>query len=426
MSQRRSYPNSGDFNLDDLFRPEPAQGGPAATPAAAPPGPQPGRAPQGGEPEYLGGPGVAQGAPWGEQPAGYAAQAPVQEAPATQYLPPYPTNDPQAGYGGQQGFAPGGVPQQQSFGGQQTFGGGQSFGGQPSFGGQQGFAEGGQPSFGGQQSFVEGGQQTFGGQQQGFEGGQPSYGGQQGFGQQTYGGGQTFGGQPAPAEQTTRLGRAGAGSSRRPGGLSRNAVIGGLVAVCAVGAIMVAVLGSGGSDKPKHRDAKPAASTAVTQTGSGGSPSALSADAQAQAQALSGLLGTANSSRQAVIGAVGAIKNCDNPANAQTALDQAATQRKQLLTSLAALKVDKLPTGQQLVDQLNQAWQASESADEAYAAWAGDAVAGCDPSKQGDNPHRQAGDTASGQASTAKKQAASLWNAIATQASLPNLTESQL
>ncbi|MGW2544836.1 hypothetical protein ACWC5I_29150, partial [Kitasatospora sp. NPDC001574] len=25
MSQRRSYPNSGDFNLDDLFRPEPGQ-----------------------------------------------------------------------------------------------------------------------------------------------------------------------------------------------------------------------------------------------------------------------------------------------------------------------------------------------------------------------------------------------------------------
>jgi hypothetical protein len=421
LSQRRSYPNSGDFNLDDLFRPEPA--GPAGGPAPAQvpgqvpgqlPGQlpaQPGHSPQGhlphapeqpptGAPEYLG-PGTAQGAPWGEQPAGYAAQAPVQQAPETQYLPPYPTNDPQPSYGGQQGF--GG---QESFGGQQAFGGGQqqSYGGQQSFGGQQAFGGGQQPSYGGQQGF--GGQQTFGGQQ-GFDG-------QGGYPQ-------------APAEQTTQLGRSGGRGGAAPGGLSRKAVIGGVVAVCAVGGILVAVLagGGGGDDKPKHQATKSAATSPGTQaSGTGGT--ALSAEAQGQAQALSNLLGTANASRQAVIGAVGAIKSCDNPAAAQTALTQAATQRKQLLTSLAALKVDKLPTGQQLVDQLNQAWQASANADEAYAAWAGDAVTGCDPAKQGDNAHRQAGDTASGAASTAKKQASTLWNSIATQAGLPNLTESQL
>ncbi|PYC85363.1 hypothetical protein C7C46_06345 [Streptomyces tateyamensis] len=402
MSQRRSYPNSGDFNLDDLFRPEPAQGAPVPG-QSGPPGQQPGPPPQGGEQpgagrEYPGGPAgpaVPQGTAWGEQPASYAAQAPVQQAPETQYLPPYPSNDPQPSYGGQQPFVAG---QQQGF---------ESYGGQQSFGGQQpGFA----------------------GPQQGYAGQQPSYGGRQSFdGPQSFEGGpQGAGYQPGPAEQTTRLGRTGSGGSGSSGGLSRKAVIGGLVGICVVGAILVGVLNSGGDQKPKKQQAKPPATSTAPSTGASGGASALSPEAQTQAGALSSLLGTANSSRQAVIGAVGAIKNCDNPAAAQTALTQAAAQRKQLLTSLAALKVDKLPTGQQLVDQLNQAWQASQSADEAYAAWAGDAVGGCDPAKQGDNQHRKDGDTASGQASTAKKQAATLWNAIATQAALPSLSESQL
>ncbi|GAA1220254.1 hypothetical protein GCM10009665_07860 [Kitasatospora nipponensis] len=413
MSQRRSYPNSGDFNLDDLFRPEPA---PAEQQHPAGPGPA---APPAAGQEYPAGP--AAGAPWGEQGAGYPQQGPpAAPAPDTQYLPPYPTSDPGAAQGaGAPGF-PG--QQQPSYGGQQSFGG-QTFGGQQSFAGQQQPGQQ-QPSYGGQQSFES---------QQSFDG-QPAYGGQTFGGQQSYapaGGGYPggpYGGQAQGTEQTAMLGRAtgaGAGSARP----SRRLLIGGVVAACAVGGILVGVLlsGGGGEAKAKHPVAKGSEKASSSPAGSAGaSAGALGPDAMAQAQALSNLLGTANASRQAVIGAVGSIQKCDKLPDAQTALTQASAQRKQLLTSLAALKVDKLGTGQQLVDQLNQAWQASASADDAYAAWAGDAVQGCDPAKQQENAHRQAGDQASGSASTAKKQASTLWNGIAQQAGLPALSESQL
>lgn len=233
------------------------------------------------------------------------------------------------------------------------------------------------------------------------------------------------------SDQTTRLGRADARSAGG-GGMSRKAVIGGLIAVCAVGGILVAVLSGGGGNPKQPRQAPvaeaSAAGSASASTGSsaGGSPSALGPDAQAQAQALANLLGQASASRQAVVGAVASIGKCDNPAAAQQALTQASGQRQQLLTSLTALKVDKLPTGPQLVQQLTQAWQASASADDAYAAWAGDAAGGCDPAKVSGDAHKQAGDQASGTASGAKKQAAATWNAIAGQAGLSTLNDYQL
>jgi hypothetical protein len=302
--------------------------------------------------------------------------------------------------------------------------------GQPSYGGQQSFQGPNQPPFPSQSTY--GGQQSFGGQQA-FGGPQPP------AGQPTYGGQQSFNPTAAyqtPNEQTTRLGRAtlppaGSGGGSR---MSRKAVIGGVVAVCAVGAILVGVLSGGDDTKPK--DKAKAKHTAAQSTdpsaqpsgsaSSSGSSSALSADAQAQAQALSTLLGNANASRQAVIGAVGAVKKCDNPAAAQTALTQASAQRKELMTKLAALKVDKLPTGKQLVDQLNQAWQASANADDAYAAWAGDFAQSCDPTKVGSDANLQSGDQASGTATTAKGQASGTWNAIAQQAGLPSLSPAQL
>jgi hypothetical protein len=319
----------------------------------------------------------------------------------TQALPPYPTGDPGSGFG----------EQQQSFGGQQTFGGNQSFGGQQ------------------QQSF--GGQQTFGGQQQQ----QPSFGGQQTFGgNQSYGGQQSFNGQgggyPAASEETTRLGRAEVRSGGSAG-VSRKAVIGGVVAVCAIGGILVAVLSGGGGGDAKHPKHEPVAKASDTKSApapapAGGGSGTLPADAQAQAQGLYNLLSTASSSRQAVIAAVAAVGKCDSPANAQQTFTQASAQRQQLLTQLAALKVDKLSTGPQLVKQLTTAWQASAGADDAYAAWAGDMAGACDPGTAGGDPHKKAGDGVSGTASTAKKEAAATWNAIASQAGLTTLSDYQL
>lgn len=411
MSQRRSYPNSGDFNLDDLFRPEPAPGQqPPVPPQGAPQSPPPAvtQAGQGG-PEYLG-----PGASWGDAPTAYVPEVGQEPAGETQYLPPYPTSDPMAGgVPGQAG--PHGQPAQQSMGGQQSFPQNPPpFPGQPSYGGQQGF----------------GGQQTFGGRP---PAGQPAYGGQQSFNPAA---GYAATEYQTPNEQTTRLGRASLPPAGSDGGsrMSRKAVIGGVVALCVVGGILVGVLAGGSGDDTKTKDKAKAKHTAAQGTdasasadpGSSGSSSALGADAQGQAKALSDLLGTANSSRQAVIGAVGAVKKCDNPAAAQTALTQASAQRKELMTKLAALKVDKLPTGKQLVDQLNAAWQASANADDAYAAWAGDFAQSCDPTKVGSDANLASGDQASGTATTAKGQASGTWNAIAQQAGLPSLSPAQL
>ncbi|GAA2805143.1 hypothetical protein GCM10010441_32460 [Kitasatospora paracochleata] len=393
MSQRRSYSNSGDFNLDDLFRPEPGEAQPGAQ---QPPVPQQQAAPpvtgQGG-PEY-----------WGPPPPGAVppqAAAPTGEASETQYLPPYPAADPTVG---------GGMPAP-----------GQTFGGQPgqpypqqgqSFGGQ---TFGGQPAPG----------QTFGGQP-----GQPYPQQGQSFGGQTFGGqpapGQTFGGQPygqpappgyAPAEPYQE-----AAPSRKP---DQKLIIGGAIAAVAVVGILVAVLTSGG-DGGGSGAKQPVAKASAAQSAPAPAGGAVTPEMKAQAQALSDLLGTASASRQAVVGAVASVGKCENLPDAQAKLTSAATQRQDLLTKLGGLKVDLLPDGAKLTQQLQAAWQASATADSEYAAWAGDASAGCDPAKVKDNPHLKNANDASGQATTAKTQASDLWNAVAGKTGLPTKDKSEL
>ncbi|MER5348834.1 hypothetical protein ABT093_00640 [Kitasatospora sp. NPDC002551] len=383
MSQRRSYPNSGDFNLDDLFRPEPGQqqGQQPGPPQGQQPGQHPGPPPQGqpygppqgqpygapqaqapagpypggpsGQPEYLGDSALPTQAmpvqPGGAQPAwGGAPQPgyPADPAQATQYLPPYPAGDPQAA---------GGYP--------------------PA---QPGYAD-----------------------------------------------------RPAPGHPD-QPGGAPAGRDGGHGGRSSNKLlIGGVVAGCLAAAVLVAVLLNGddetsGTEKkavPTATGSGPAAAATAPSAG----PTTASVDpvVKAQAQALSDLLGTANDSRQAVIGAVASVQKCDKLPESQQALTAAAGQRRELQTKLAGLKTDKLPSGPQLVEQLNAAWTASATADDEYAAWAGDAQGGCDP-KKNDNPHYKNAVAASGTATTAKKQAAGLWNTVAGQTGLPTRTDGDL
>ncbi|MFE2724951.1 hypothetical protein [Kitasatospora sp. NPDC059327] len=392
MSQRRSYPNSGDFNLDDLFRPEPGQPPAPGAQGQQPPqqsGGQPPFPPAGqpsGQPEYLGDGAhalptqaiPAQGASWGGVPQpGYGAPQPGQ-APETQYLPPYPAGDPQAG----------GHPLQPGYP-------------QPAPGYPQ-------PD--------QGYQQPAPGYPQQPEQGYPAY--QQA--PQEYPAPQGYGGQDHP---TTQVANRGGG---RPSG---KLIIGGVVAGCAAAGILVAVLMSGGDEKAGHD--KPAAPVATGSSPAGGPPAAsgtaatVSPEVKAQAQALSDLLGTANDSRQAVIGAVGSVQKCDKLPESQQALTDAAGKRRELQTKLAALKTDKLPSGPQLVEQLNAAWQASATADDEYAAWAGDAQSACDPKKI-DNQHYKNAVQASGTATTAKKQASGLWNTIAGQTGLPTRGDGDL
>ncbi|MFG3225953.1 hypothetical protein ACGF07_14385 [Kitasatospora sp. NPDC048194] len=382
MSQRRSYPNSGDFNLDDLFRPEPGQPqgqpgqpqgqpGQPQGPTAVPPVGQPS-----GQPEYLGEgahtmppQGVpAQQPPWGAAPQqGYGVPQP--EAPETQHLPPYPAADPRGGYPAQQ---PGyGVPPQAAPG-------------------YQGYAP--QPPQ------------------------QPVYAAQ-GYGEEARGHG---------ADPDATQG----GGSLRGGRPSGKLIIGGVVAGCAAAGVLVAVLMSGGGDTKGAQKTTPVAAAGSSASGKGsasGSGAAVDPEVKAQAQPLSDLLGTASDSRSSVVSAVASVQKCDKLPESQQALAAAAGKRRELQTKLGQLKTDKLPGGQQLVDQLNAAWTASAQADDEYAAWATDAQSSCDPKKPDTgNQHYKNAVQASGTATTAKKQASTLWNAIATQAGLPSRSDGDL
>ncbi|WBP87419.1 hypothetical protein [Kitasatospora cathayae] len=373
MSQRRSYPNSGDFNLDDLFRPEPGQPqgqpGPPQGPTAVPPVGQPS-----GQPEYLGEGGHSQ-QQWGAVPQpGYGVPPQADPAPATQHLPPYPAGDPQGG--GYPAPQPGyGVPPQAAPG-------------------YQGYPPAAQPQP----------------PQQPQQPGYPAQGyGQGGYGQGGYG----------QDPDATQGGRSGSGG--RP---SNKLVIGGVVAVCAVAGVLVAVLMSGNDDTAKSgQKTTPVAATGGTASAAAsasGSGAAADPDVKAQAQPLSDLLGTASDSRSAVVSAVASVQKCDKLPDSQQALSAAAGKRRELQSKLGQLKTDKLPGGQQLIDQLNAAWTASAQADDEYAAWATDAQSSCDPKKPDTgNQHYKNAVQASGTATTAKKQASTLWNAIATQTGLP-------
>ncbi|WP_033215258.1 hypothetical protein [Kitasatospora phosalacinea] len=367
MSQRRSYPNSGDFNLDDLFRPEPAadgQGSPAqaaaqppyAQPQSQAPVPQQQSAPplgQSGSPEY-----------WGTPPQ-QAGTAPQQPAPgdegATQYLPPYPAGGPAVGGAAQPAppaFAQ--QPQPAPYAAQPTYGGG-----------------------------------GYGAPQQGYA--------------------------PAPDGYPQQ---AADGGRRKP---NTKVLIGAGVAGVALVAVLVGVLASGGDKKDKDT-AKGGATSgqSVAAPSPNGGNAAVTPEMKAQAQALSDLLGTASAGRTSVVNAVAAVGKCQNLPDSQAALASAASQRQGLLTKLGALKVDQLTEGAELVKQLQAAWQASATADSEYAQWAGDLVAGCDPAKAKDNAHLRNGDAASGTATTAKKQASELWGTIATKTGLPAKSAGEL
>ncbi|MFD7449997.1 hypothetical protein [Kitasatospora sp. NPDC059827] len=405
MSQRRSY-NSGDFNLDDLFRPEPGQPqgqpGQQQGPTAVPPVGRPS-----GQPEYLGE--GAQAPPtqamppqqpaWGAPPqAGYGAPQQAQPAPETQHLPPYPAGDPQGGYPAPQ---PGyGVPPQAAPG-------------------YQGYPQATQPQLPQHQQQHQAGYPV-----QGYP--QPDGYAQDGYATDGYATDGYGSDGYRPDQDATQAGRGGRGG--RP---SNKLVIGGVVAGFAAAGVLVAVLMSGGDDTTKSgQKTAPVAATGGTATGAAGasgSGAAADPEVKAQAQPLSDLLGTASDSRSAVVSAVASVQKCDKLPDSQQALAAAAGKRRELQTKLGQLKTDKLPGGQQLVEQLNAAWTASAQADDEYAAWATDAQSSCDPKKPDTgNQHYKNAVQASGTATTAKKQASTLWNAIATPTGLPSRGDGDL
>lgn len=215
-----------------------------------------------------------------------------------------------------------------------------------------------------------------------------------------------------------------AGQRKRPAHIT---LIAAVVAGCAVVGLGAGALMSGGDDKGEDNKQPVAAASSPE-----GQPStqAASDPAKPQAEALDKLLADSNNSRAAVIGAVEKTKNCTDLDQAMTDLKGAAQQRRDLVTRLQGLSVDKLPDHERLTASLTKAWQASAAADEHYAAWAyqtKNGKKGCKHGKARTNSSEfQQANVKSGEASTAKREASGLWNSIASKYGLTRRAATEL
>ncbi|MCQ6553835.1 hypothetical protein NPS70_11605 [Streptomyces sp. C10-9-1] len=205
-------------------------------------------------------------------------------------------------------------------------------------------------------------------------------------------------------------------------------VVAAVVVGCAVLGLGVgAVLFSGGDEGP----APAAAATVAAESPRSTAPEPPEPDedpAEEQAEALDELLADSNDSRAAVIRSVENIKKCTELDQAAADLKDAAEQRRGLVTRLDGLAVDELPDHARLTAALTEAWQASASADDHYAAWAKQVKGkrGCKDGQARTTSHTAQGNRASGEATRAKDEAAALWNAIAREHGLTERQSTQL
>ncbi|GAA4776255.1 hypothetical protein GCM10023329_26270 [Streptomyces sanyensis] len=235
------------------------------------------------------------------------------------------------------------------------------------------------------------------------------------------------GGGQEPPYGSPPYGAPGRGEGRSGARRSVVPVVAAVVVGCAVLGLGVgAVLFSGGDEGPA-----PAAAATVAAESPGPPPSEApepSDPAEEQAEALDELLADSNDSRSAVIRSVENIKKCTELDQAATDLKDAAEQRRGLVTRLGELTVDELPDHARLTAALTEAWQASASADDHYAAWAKQVKGkrGCKDGQARTTSHTAQGNRASGEATRAKDEASALWNAIAREHGLTERRSTQL
>ncbi|WP_070195254.1 hypothetical protein [Streptomyces oceani] len=185
----------------------------------------------------------------------------------------------------------------------------------------------------------------------------------------------------------------------------------GAAALAVVGVLIGAFVGFGGESESNGGGKEQGAAPASPEPDKTEAPD----PAEAQAKELDKLLERSNNSRASVIKAVQNIKSCKALAAAGTDLRAAAKQRNGLVTSLGELDTGALPNSAQLNSALVEAWKASAKADSAYAAWAKQVSGkkGCPKGEARSTKQQALGNRASGEATAAKKKAASLWNPTA-------------
>ncbi|MFJ2090163.1 hypothetical protein ACIOEW_12950 [Streptomyces sp. NPDC087901] len=320
-----------------------------------------------------------------QQPGGHAAPPPAQggqDADATQYIPPVPGGAPY-------GIRPGAPGERQPpaefdnlFRNDEPAGATQQM---PRFDPSQH-----------QQHPAQGGQQQYQAGQQQYQAGPPP---------QAYQQGPPYTGPEDGLPQDGQDGRR-KKSAHVP-------LIAAVVVGCAVIGLGAGALLSGGDEKDEDAKQPLAAASSPSVQPSAKAPVD---PAKPQAEALDKLLADSNNSRSAVIGAVEKTKSCTDLDKAVADLKGAAQQRRDLVTRLKDLSVDKLPDNGELTASLTRAWQASASADDHYAAWAAQAKSKkvCKHGKARTTSQTQQANVQSGEATKAKREASKLWNAIAT------------
>ncbi|MFC8656567.1 hypothetical protein ACFUCT_15450 [Streptomyces parvus] len=193
-------------------------------------------------------------------------------------------------------------------------------------------------------------------------------------------------------------------------------LIAAVVVGCAVVGLGAGALMSGGDDSGKDDKQPVAAQSSPAEAETEPTAKAAADPAKPQAEALDKLLADSNNSRAAVISAVEKIKSCKDLDRADADLRGAAQQRRDLVTRLDALTVDKLPQNAKLTAALNRAWKASAAADDHYATWARQAKKNksvCKGGQARSTNETARGNNQSGVATAAKREASTLWNAIA-------------
>ncbi|MFE7134180.1 hypothetical protein ACFVIM_25315 [Streptomyces sp. NPDC057638] len=252
---------------------------------------------------------------------------------------------------------------------------------------------------------------------------------------------------PAPVPEASAeggRGRGGRGAGSGRGGARRRhsdgkgarmplPVIAAVVVGCAVvglgaGALM---FDSGSSGDGKGSEPVAAASSrppAAPSPAPSSEASAESDPAKRQAQALDRLLEQSNERRGDVVGSVSDIKSCDNLDRSARKLRAAADDRRDLVDRLEKLSVRELPRDDDLTEALTDAWRYSAIADDHYAAWAKQVKSDkyCVDGKAKATKRAGRAERASERASKAKREAARLWNPIASRYGLPTRTSDRL
>ena len=152
--------------------------------------------------------------------------------------------------------------------------------------------------------------------------------------------------------------------------------------------------------------------------------SATASSPQQGAHNLAALLSQSVSDRSAINNAYTDVQNCGPTlAQDQATFQQAVASRQSLLSRLGSMPgASALPAT--MISSLTQAWQASISADQDYAAWAKDESAGCTPGGSDGNLAAAAGP--GNQATQSKIAFVNSWNPIAQQYGLPTYSQDQL